>query len=145
MNALVSRGRRLVLLAAPLLAALLGLGAGAAAAEDAPTVDDPRKAHAEADTNGDRSVDRGEFHARMVEIFFFADGDRDGFITWQELEKAVAFPEDFRDADSDRDGRISLYEFVRVRFYDFDDVDANRDGVLSVEEVVAVFERGGVR
>jgi hypothetical protein len=105
----------------------------------------PRQAHAEADTNSDGGVDRAEFHARMVEIFFFADRDRDGFLTWQELEKAVVFPDDFRDADTTGDGRISLYEFVRVRFDDFDEVDLDQDGLLSVDEVTVVYERGGVR
>lgn len=124
---------------------LLALASSAAAEEGKAQPYDPRRAHAEADANDDGGVDRAEFHSRMVEIFFFADSDRDGFMTWPELEKAVAFPEDFRGADADGDERISLYEFVRVRFADFDTVDANRDGLLSVEEVVAVFERGGVR
>jgi Ca2+-binding EF-hand superfamily protein len=127
-----------------LLLALLAVAAPAAAEEKAPA-HDPRKAHAETDTNGDGSVDRAEFHARMVEVFFFADGDRDGFITWIELEKSVPLPDDYRGADRDDDGRISLYEFVQVRFYDFDRVDTNQDGLLSVEEVVIVFEGGGVR
>ncbi|MEN8161456.1 MAG: EF-hand domain-containing protein, partial [Myxococcota bacterium] len=70
---------------------------------------------------------------------------RNGYLSWAELEKAVAFPDDFRGADTDGDGRISLYEFVRVRFDDFDDVDKDHDGLLSVEEIVAVYERGGVR
>ena len=127
------------------LCAPLALASAAAGDEAEAPHYDPRKAHAEADANGDGGVDRAEFHSRMVEVFFFGDSDRDGFMTWAELEKAVAFPDDFRDADSDADGRISLYEFVRVRFADFDTVDSDRDGLLSVEEVTAVYERGGVR
>jgi Ca2+-binding EF-hand superfamily protein len=126
------------------IVASLVLATAPALAEGQAPPHDPRKAHAEADTNGDGSVDRGEFHARMVEIFFFADTDRDGYITWAELEKAVEFPDDFRDADANADDRISLYEFERVRFDDFDVVDTNRDGLLSVDEVVAVYEAGGV-
>jgi Ca2+-binding EF-hand superfamily protein len=125
--------------------ALLGLASAAAGDEAKAPAYDPRKAHAEADANGDGGVDRAEFHSRIVEVFFFADSDRNGFMTRAELEKSVAFPDDFRDADSDGDGRISLYEFVRVRFADFDTVDSNRDGLLSVDEVVVVYERGGVR
>jgi Ca2+-binding EF-hand superfamily protein len=110
-------------------------------AEGQPPTYDPKAAHAEADRNGDGMVDREEFHQRMVEVFFHADRDKDGFMTFEELEATVSFPQDFRDADTDGDGRISLYEFMRVRFYDYDRVDTNGDGLLSVDEVVAEFAR----
>jgi len=113
-------------------------------AEEDPSFD-PRQAHAQADANGDGSIDRAEFHERMVEIFFHGDRDKDGYMTWAELEKVVLLTDDFRGADRDEDGRISLLEFIRVRFDDYDLVDTSADGVLSVAEVVAVFERGGVR
>jgi Ca2+-binding EF-hand superfamily protein len=106
---------------------------------------EPTKAHAEADANGDGMIDRAEFHERMVEIFFHGDRDKDGYMTWAELEKVVLLPDDFRGADRNSDGRISLHEFIRVRFDDYDIVDTNGDGLLSVAEVVAVFARGGVR
>lgn len=106
---------------------------------------EPRKAHAEADANGDGMIDRAEFHERMVEIFFHGDRDKDGYMTWAELEKVVLLPDDFRDADRNDDGRISLHEFIRVRFDDYDVVDTSGDGLLSVAEVIAVFRRGGVR
>ena len=129
---------------APLLVAFIACIGFAALADDRPT-HDPRSAHKEADTNGDGKVDRAEFHARMVEIFFHGDANKDGYMMPAELEKTVAFPDDFRDADRDGDGRYSLYEFIEVRFYDFRLVDTDHNGLLSVEEVVAVFERGGVR
>jgi Ca2+-binding EF-hand superfamily protein len=118
---------------------------GAAADEAAVPRHDPRAAFAEADTNHDGKIDREEFQERMVEIFFFGDRDKDGYMTWEELVPVVAFPEDFRDADRNGDGRYSFYEFVRVRFDDYDVVDTDQDGLLSLDEIVAVFERGGVR
>ena len=76
----------------------------------------------------------------MVEIFYFGDRDKDGYLTQEELVAAVAFPDDFKHADRNGDGRISLYEFIQVRFATFDAVDADHDGVLSVEEVVTSYE-----
>ena len=106
---------------------------------------DPRAAHAQADHNGDGQLDHQEFHVRMVEVFYHGDRDKDGLLTWEELETTTVFPEDFSEADMNEDDKISLYEFIRVRFYDYDEVDTNRDGLLSVDEVVVVYERGGVR
>lgn len=106
---------------------------------------DPRATHAEADKNGDGMIDRQEFHTRMVEVFFHGDRDKDGQMTWTELGQTTIFPEDFGDADTNGDDQISMYEFIRVRFYDYDVVDTDSDGLLSVEEVVQVFDRGGVR
>ncbi len=129
---------------APLLVAFIACIGFAALADDRPT-HDPRSAHKEADTNGDGKVDRAEFHARMVEIFFHGDANKDGYMMPAELEAVVALPDDFRGADRNGDGRYSLHEFIRVRFDDYDVVDTDGDGLLSVKEVVDVFERGGVR
>ena len=128
----------------PLLVAIIAFGAGGVLADERPS-HDPRVAHQQADTNDDGQIDRAEFHARMVEIFFHGDSNKDGYMVWAELEKAVALSDDFRDADRNGDGRYSLYEFIEVRFHDFALVDTDHDGLLSVEEVVTVFERGGVR
>lgn len=118
----------------------LFLAPGPVLAKDAPPTHDPRAAFAETDLNHDNRIDREEFHHRVVEIFFHGDGDKDGYMTREELVAAVAFPEDFEGADRDDDGRISLYEFVQVRFATFDEVDTDKDGLLSVEEVVVAFE-----
>jgi len=122
-----------------------GVSGAASAAEGGAMPHDPRAAFAETDTNHDGKVDRQEFHERMVEVFFHGDRDKDGYMVWAELEAVVALPEDFRGADRDGDGRYSLYEFIRVRFDDYDVVDTDEDGLLSLEEILAVFERGGVR
>jgi Ca2+-binding EF-hand superfamily protein len=129
-----------------LLCVVLAAAPAATSAKEAGGVPhDPRAAFAETDTNHDGKIDREEFHQRMVEVFFFGDRDKDGFMTWEELTPVVAFPEDFRGADRNGDGRYSLYEFIKVRFDDYDVVDTDQDGLLSLEEIVAVFERGGVR
>ena len=124
------------------VAALVLAGAfarGTTAADMAPPAYDPRAAFAETDTDKNGVVDRGEFNARIVEVFYFADSDKDGTLTPEE-QKRLVFPEDFKTVDKNSDGRLTLREFLRVRFVDFDVADTNEDGVLSVEEVVAAFE-----
>jgi hypothetical protein len=108
-------------------------------ADDAARKSDPRAAFAESDLNHDGSIDHGEFQTRMVEVFYAADVNKDGFLDPTEL-KRLAFPEDFTEDDKDRDGRVAMREFLRVRFHDFDVADANHDGELSLEEVVAAYE-----
>ena len=39
---------------------------------------DPAEPFAVADRNSDGFIDRGEFHQRMTEVFFFADRNREG-------------------------------------------------------------------
>lgn len=100
---------------------------------------DPRAAFAETDTNRDGAVDHEEFHLRIVEIFFLADANRDGFLDATEL-KGLAFPDDFTEDDKDRNGRVSMREFLRVRFDDFDAADTDDDRMLSLDEVVVAYE-----
>ena len=123
------------------LACALGFSFVAArAAEDAP-VHDPKIAFTESDENGDGRIDRAEFVARLVEIFFHGDRDKDGLLTFAEMEQVVAFPEDFRNADASGDGKISMPEFLKARAGTFDAADADGDGLLSLEEVAAAYER----
>lgn len=103
---------------------------------------DPHEAFAQTDTNHDGVIDRGEYAARVTEVFYFADKDKDGFLEVDE-QKALVFPEDFSTDDKDANGRISLHEFERVRFQDFEKSDTNDDGVLSIDEVVATYEEKG--
>jgi len=88
------------------------------------------------DRNSDGFIDRGEFHQRMVELFYFADGDRDGRLVPAELPRVDKGA--FSGADRNGDGVLSLTEFTEARAVDFGQVDADGDGLLSRAEVDAV-------
>ena len=47
----------------------------------------------QADRNGDGKIDRGEFHQRMVDVFYQMDANRDGYLVQSELKgvDAVGF------------------------------------------------------
>jgi Ca2+-binding EF-hand superfamily protein len=124
-----------------LAAALVAAGSVALAADAAPK-HDPRQAFKESDTGNDGVVDHEEFQIRIVEVFYFADANKDGYLDEKELA-VLAFPEDFKAQDRDANGRVSLREFLRVRFADFEKVDTNEDGVLEVDEVVTAWEGKG--
>src|SRR6185295_11720036 len=96
-----------------------------AAAPD-PQKYDPRVAFSETDLNRDGVIDHAEFQERINYIFFAADVNKDGFLDPTEL-KRLAFPEDFTDDDKDKNGRVSMREFLRVRFNDFTVADKNDD------------------
>jgi len=88
------------------------------------------------DKNKDGRIDREEFHQRMTEVFFFADVDKDGQLTFAELAAVTKVdPEAFKRADRDGGGKLSLYEFIYVIHRDFDAADKNQDGVIDLQEL----------
>lgn len=101
-----------------------------------PALADAEEDFAITDRNSDGFIDRGEFHQRMVELFFFADADRDGRLVPAELPGVPAAV--FRGADRDGNGSLSLAEFTQARAVDFGQVDRDGDGLLSRAEVDAV-------
>jgi Ca2+-binding EF-hand superfamily protein len=107
---------------------------------DVPPPHDPRAAHAATDQNHDGEINRDEFEQRMIHIFYFADVDKDGFVTIGQL---TVFDETFlfETADVDSDSRISLSEFLIVRFENFREADADGSDSLSVDEVVEAFNK----
>ncbi len=100
---------------------------------------DVKAAFTETDTNKDGEIDLCEFHGRIVEIFYAADTNKDGFLSRDEYER-LPFSGDFKDADRTGAGRISLHEFVAVRYRQFVEADRNQDGALSFDEVLAAYE-----
>ncbi len=116
------------------------LASGPVWADEIPTPHDPRAAHAATDRNHDGEIDRAEFHHRMVQVFYFADTDKDGFVTEGQL-KAFDEAQLFREDDRDSDSKLSLKEFVNARFENFRAADADSDGTLSVQEVVDAFNK----
>jgi hypothetical protein len=119
-----------------LMLALLAPASGWA--DELPPPHDPRAAHAATDRDHTGEIDRDEFEQRMIHIFYFADVDRDGFVTIGQL---MVFDDKllFESADVDSDSRISLSEFLIVRFEDFRDADTDGSDTLSVEENVEKF------
>jgi Ca2+-binding EF-hand superfamily protein len=119
----------------PLILALasLLLTGSAMAQPAAPTSEDVARAFQETDRNGDGKIDREEFHQRTVEVFYFLDTNRDGYLVVGEI--AVVSVELFRSADRDGDGKLSLQEYLNARFKDFEAMDANGDGVITREEL----------
>ena len=88
------------------------------------------------DKNKDGRIDREEFHQRMTEVFFFADVDKDGQLTYAELVTVDnTDPVAFKRADRDGNGKLSLYEFMYVIHRDFDAADRNGDGVIDMQEL----------
>lgn len=122
-----------------LLAGATALASSPGKAADQGKSYDPRAAFAETDTNKDGSVDLGEFHTRLVEVFYQTDADKDGFLTIEEY-KQLPLSNDFERADTNDDGKLSLDEFIAVRYQEFEEADNEHDGALSVEEVVEAFE-----
>jgi Ca2+-binding EF-hand superfamily protein len=85
------------------------------------------------DKNG--RIDRQEYQRRMVEVFYFADSNKDGVVTVEELAVIETVdPKAFRAADKNGDDNLTVDEFVAYRMVDFTAADANKDGVLTYEE-----------
>jgi Ca2+-binding EF-hand superfamily protein len=90
------------------------------------------------DINKNGSIDRQEYQRRMVEVFYFADRNKDGVVTVEELTAIETVDaKAFRAADKNGDGKLTVDEFVAYRMVDFDQADKNKDGVLTYEEVQA--------
>jgi hypothetical protein len=108
--------------------------------DEIPPPHDPRAAHAATDLNHNGEINREEFEQRMIHVFYFADVDKDGFVTFGQL---MVFDEAllFETADADRDSRLSLSEFQVVRFENFREADTDGSDSLSVEEVVEAFNK----
>lgn len=122
-NARGVRLRRLVVV----LGLLLVAGHASAPAEEA------ARSFSESDRNRDGVVDRQETERRALQVFSFADNDKNAYLSRDEYDSLV-LDEPLSLADADRDGRVSTREFVMLRQREFDAADKNHDGVMSEDE-----------
>lgn len=119
-------------------AAFLGLGAGAAHAQNLDL--------SVIDANGDGAITRAEAQAARTAMFERLDINHDGRVTRAERE-AVAQQIAARGggrvdrADANNDGAISEAEFMAQPYRGFDYLDRNNDEVLSADETAALRAR----
>jgi Ca2+-binding EF-hand superfamily protein len=116
------------------LAALLGLAVLTAGFPASAPAGDVARSFAESDRNHDGSVDRREMERRALEVFSFADTNRDAHLSREEYDSLV-LGQPFGAVDTNHDGSVSAHEFVAARTRDFDAADKNHDGVLTPDEV----------
>jgi Ca2+-binding EF-hand superfamily protein len=121
-----------------LVVASLLAGAGPAWAQ-LPSPQELRQQFQETDRNNDGKIDREEFHRRSVELFYFLDKDRKGYLVLVDVKGLTA--EDFTTADRTADGKLTLDEFLNARFRHFEVADTNGDGVLTLQEVEVYVSR----
>ncbi len=121
-------------LIASFLIVVAGLLAGAGPAwAQLPSPQELRQQFQETDRSGDGKIDREEFHRRSVDLFYFLDRDRKGYLVLVDVKGLT--PEDFKAANRKADGKLTLEEFLNARFRHFDLADTNGDGVLTLQEV----------
>jgi len=125
-------------LVALMVTSAVGLVSAAAWAQ-LPSPPELRQQFQETDRNGDGRIDREEFHRRSVELFYFLDKDRKGYLVVGDVKGLVA--EDFKAANRKGDGKLTLQEFINARFRHFDLADTNGDGVLTLEEIETYVNR----
>jgi Ca2+-binding EF-hand superfamily protein len=86
------------------------------------------------DKNGDGKLDREEFQQAVVEMFFFRDKDKNGYLTIEELQ-GTASPAAVKAASRKGQEGLTLDEFVNALFKDFAAADTDGDGDLTLEEI----------
>jgi len=117
-----------------LMAAATLVSASAVRADEASKYD-PKSAFEESDENKDGKIDPAELYARLTEVFYLNDVNRDGFLDVTEYDAAIVRPGSFDQTDTNHDGKISLQEFYRDRATLWEQADTDHDRALTFEEV----------
>jgi hypothetical protein len=118
---------------------LASLLLGAPALADEPGVGEtPQQAMDRTDRNGDDYVDRGEFYARMSDVFYLNDDDKNGSLI--EAEYVDTQIGTFSSSDANGDGKVEMYEFMKETSRIYEEVDVDGDGRLSEAEVMKRYE-----
>jgi hypothetical protein len=98
----------------------------------------PQQAMDRTDKNDDHYVDRGEYHARMADVFYLNDDDKDGqLIATEYVDTQIGT---FATADANGDGRVEMYEFMKETSRIYEEVDRDGDDRLSEAEVMERYE-----
>ena len=92
------------------------------------------------DRNGDGRVDRAEFQEWMIEVFYFRDKDRKGYLILEDVRGVMA-PETLKAINRKGDGKVTRQEFLNAVFVDFDAADVNKNGALTMEEIEVYISR----
>jgi hypothetical protein len=93
------------------------------------------------DKNGDGLIDRAEFQAWMVDVFYQRDKTHKGFLVYDDV-KDVMSADKFKSYDRSGDGKLILREFLNATFQDFATADKVQRGALTIEEIEAYIKRG---
>jgi hypothetical protein len=88
------------------------------------------------DRNGDGLLSWAEFESHVIEMFYFADLDNNGRLTYAEAPPGIR--DRWDEFDRKDDGRLSLAEFIEHHRRMFEAADANGDGSLSRQELDAL-------
>lgn len=116
--------RRQMVVAA--IAALVGAASPALARTKRPAI-------AGIDTDNDGTVDLGEAKKAAEDLFDRLDKDKDGTLTFKELQGRLSRKE-FAAADVDHDGTISKNEYFALVVQRFKAADTDNDGTISEAE-----------
>ncbi|MHB8108899.1 MAG: EF-hand domain-containing protein [Syntrophorhabdaceae bacterium] len=65
-------------------------------------------------------------------LYEIADSNKDGIVTENEMQEAVA--QRYKDEDANKDARLTVDEYQAARQKNFDDADTKKDGVVTVEQ-----------
>jgi Ca2+-binding EF-hand superfamily protein len=117
------------------------LAASPAIAQTAPPPDWKERFRAH-DRNADGRIDRAEFQEWMVEVFYFRDKDRKGYLVLEDLRGTMA-PETLKTINRKGDGKLTQQEFLNAVFLDFEAADVGKNGALTVEEIEVYIRPAG--
>ena len=86
------------------------------------------------DKNGDSRIDREEFQQWMIEVFYFRDQERKGYLVLADFKGTIG-SETLKVINRKGDGKLTLAEFLNAAFLDFQAIDVDKNGSITIEEI----------